>query len=1322
MDKRPSHISTFSGGMDKDISFPNLPKEKYYELKNGRVVVTNYSNGFSISPFKQPEQFFQIANEEETGLEIIGSILIRNGEEFQLIIFTKSDYGDKIWYITDLETTPIITLLWSGDLNFNRQYIIDGVSKYETPNNIKIYWWDNINQFRYCNIKDINISSFTPDKFDNVPDAILEQPTFDSIISGSMKSGKIQYAYRVYNNNGSVSNISPFSGMIHLVGPGISETNTSFNYIGANYDVTTDRGVRMLFSNLPLTTDRIKVYSIHYTQANSLPTVKLVADASHTGSFTLSDTGELPGSLEISVDELIFENYIPIPKTGITKHNTLFFGNIDKVTFDNESIENFDCRAYRFKLQSGNFKYLHLGGDNGYDGIINNLSELGNISVKADAKQEKIYQKSTGLGGYDYRYKYNGGGILGGSGLNIEYEFFITQQNIAYNANSNYQFKEAQSGTLLNNIQYSNNYPTNNTVSNSSSVALDYTMGGYCRDEVYPFAIVFTDTKGFKSFPKWIADIKMPAMSENDSKKTYNNQYNFNIIDNNASTNDKYIANYLGIKFTLNNISTLLTMNPDIVSWEIVRMNRTKLDRSIVYNGYLFSLYNVGSNYYLGNNYNVAGIHYTALSTTEGLVSSEKSNYKAFVTPEYFIENNTIDFSSGDKLSYLASFNQTITPNAGTTPVDTIIQTAQHNVLSNTSPTEEILKEVSCPYNQPVQIDTAETLGPFAGGAGYLNMRGSVITLKTKNPIKWYTEDLYMYNIERDNDEAYGGNTYNSRFNRIYYSTMNTVKIDQTNLTNPQSITVLSGDTYINYFEYLASMFGYTNEPTYSNRRQSFLIAPVESTYNLELRSGYYHLKRDPNITYVIDPAGFKYNPTHVGVQVFLEKAGIYPAGDWTSHNINDCYFEQPADFYTYNTVYSQYPTIPSYIPAPELFDYKNEFDARIVYSNTKITGETEDSWLVFEPLNFKDLDYEYGPINQLIKLKDNVYSLQSRAFSALSINPRVALSVDSGVPVQLGSGSKLERFDYISTKYGSYFRFGATASENGLYFLDSFNKKLMLYSGDTSTLSDIKGMYSYFNKEVPDSIFTSDLGLYGMTSLYHDIKNNNIVIYFNYYSYNKLILFNELLKGFESINSLNTASTEGLFIPTNSQYYIGKGRNVLKYDSIYDPLIETELTCVINSAYEERKVFDNLYFDIDIYNEDGNKDSNYVHTSQLFNISDFIKSIKYYNDYQNTGDIQPIIKTGLGIPYNHNMSRVEREYQYQIQPNDVIDVSASILDPLNTYTGSGVQKPTFRDRMRGKYVICKIKLTPYNDTISSSPGMKIFSLNYLKTLFRISY
>ena len=72
MDKRNSHISTFSGGMDRDTNFANMPKEKYYELKNGRVVVNNYSNSLSVAPFKQPAKLIYLSDEKDgSALDII---------------------------------------------------------------------------------------------------------------------------------------------------------------------------------------------------------------------------------------------------------------------------------------------------------------------------------------------------------------------------------------------------------------------------------------------------------------------------------------------------------------------------------------------------------------------------------------------------------------------------------------------------------------------------------------------------------------------------------------------------------------------------------------------------------------------------------------------------------------------------------------------------------------------------------------------------------------------------------------------------------------------------------------------------------------------------------------------------------------------------------------------------------------------------------------------------------------------------------------------------------------------------------------------------
>lgn len=1340
MDKRPSHISTFSGGMDKDTNFANIPKEKYYDLKNGRVIVNNYSNSFSISPFKQPEYRFELTHPEITECFIIGSILIREGEEFKLILFTTGDpvsnSQDAIWLITNLDAnplqnqTPVTELLWYGTLGFKYENIVEGISKYETPNNIKIYWWDDLNKLRYCNIKELTFS-FTPDMFDTIPTVALEQPLFSSMIQGDMKSGKIQYAYRVYNNNGGVSNISPFSGMIHLTGPNISEESSTHNYLGTPYDVNTKKGVKMVFNNLPPTTNKIVIYSIHYTTYNSQPIAKIVIDDFYSnGKYTLIDTGTLSTSTTTTIEDVIFENYIPVPKTGVTKHNSLYLGNIHKKTFNDTSLDNIDFRAYRF---IGDNNVLQLTGNPSISSNITtlniNTSELKYVDKEADAIQNKASQQSL-----KYQFTSGNSPILGGSGLFIDYEFFVKNQVISMNAPS-----PVNNISSLNSFQTSDNFPDNKYQEGYDSVAVDYNGVGYCRDEVYPFAIVFTDNKGFKSFPRWIADIKMPNTSD------FTGATNFsltNYAESNPYTN-KLVAQILGVKFTLKNINLILSANSDIVSWEIVRMHRSSNDKSIVCQGTAYSMQaNDLSNQASLN----MGAHPSGVLDRW---NSPNSIFTGFVTPDYFFNNRSISFEGGDKLRNIGRL-ELYTFNPGWGAINDVELGNRLVPIYNNS--VAINKAVSCSWNDNTSLQSGYFLNRrtnnYAGTGD--NYRGSIIGLITVEPPKVTPgTGLQLYNWERDiSTTAYGGNTYNDRFNRKYISIMNTVSIVG---TTDQSCMVLGGDTYISIFDYLASMFGYNTEGDYTKRKQYNIQFPVESTFNLGLRHGYFNYKRNPGTAYTPDPAWSVY-ANNANITPFMESAGVYGAGDTT--NQGDPFllytFTQPTDYYLYNTVYSQYPLYPTYIPKPQKFDTSVEFDARIIYSDTKITGESKDSWLTYRPLNFKDLDYEFGPINKLIKFKDNVFSFQSKAFSAISINPRVALTVDSGLPIQMGSGSKLERFDYLSTKFGCRHRFGAVATENGLYFFDALNKKLILYTGQPLELSDVKGMYSYFNKDIPNYILNKADVKNNMVSLHYDKINNDVIIYFNsenftetindlpytYPSFSEIVTYNELMQAFNCRAELGSNWKYGLFLETDKQNFIGLGNLVGEYDRVLNNEIDTEISVVVNPNYIDRKVFDNLYFDIDIYDMSSNKLINYVHTINDYHqaaigINNIIKSIQFYNDYQNTRATVPILKTGFETPIGYNLSRVEREYQFSIPPNDTLNPALDILDDTNTYGGSfTTPKPLFRDRMKGKYVVCKMKLNvatisePYiKDTKPGRLEISLtFALNYLKTLFRQSY
>ena len=1360
MDKRNSHISTFSGGMDRDTNFANMPKEKYYELKNGRVVVNNYSNSLSITPFKQPAKLIYLSDEKYGSADdiIIGSILVRDGENFKLTIFTTQtsvSNKDKIWVLNLSNNT--ITRRYEGSLNFDKTHLIDGVSKYENSSNIKVYWWDNLNPFRYCNIEDAQLYTYTSSSFDNVPDFEYEQPKFISVnSSGEYKSGKVQYCYRLYKLDGTSTNISPFSGMIHLTGPNIDEESiSSQSYLGSPKQTTTNTGKSVSMqiigaSGSSLLFNRIIVYSIYYDTANQPPVVKKIIDTAYgTSIFSFTDTGNMPGATIVDINDVLFENFMPYPKAGVTKHNSLYLGNIKKDNFILPEEMYKGLRAFRFDISTNN---MFLDGNSKTISSTNDYDSIGltnNCVLLKQAQRDR------------YKYKRNST-ILGGEGKYISYEFFIKQVILDNQTDSSIYPGVAQDSTTgmydLNSSQVSKNYPSQFSFTDYNSPSINYIGAGYMRDEVYPFAIVFRNTKGQKSFPIWIADIKMPVFQDTDGKVTYSingvEYYDYNITSRETGdlTTDLY-ANILGIKFTIDYLS-LKTINEfeDIVGWEIVRMPRKPEDRSIVAQGLMAALQEYNGKYYYNKHdpdpYSASSAYMSLFSRDTqaifispefmfGTVSSKQFDIpfknNDYILHSYKYLNNTDGVTLGP-YNFVRKFTSTNT--SLVTKKVTLTSTKQ--LLSFTPTTLPNGNEVSIHFNP----NESQTLDPDFYET---NIRGSSLALLSADDLSATNGGIIgAVNYCRDiDDTAYGGNTYSSRFNRSYISTMNYSNL---NSSDTQSLMVLGGDTYISYFDILSKMYGYS--PTqgvnytdnYTKRSQSIHFIPIESTINLNLRHGYFYSKVLTGSQRNFD---YWWNNTDIQFPVFMETAGTY----YSSNGGTIAGQIQTEDYYLYNTVYSQYPLYPIYTPLPENFIDTEKFDARVIYSDTKITGESIDSWLIFRPLNFKDLDYEYGPINKLIKFKDNVYCFQTKAFSVLSINPRVALTSDSGLPVQLGTGSKLERFDYLSTKYGSYHRFGSIATDTGLYFIDGLNKKLMIFVGENIPLSDLKGVYSYINKELQNNELTTDSGYDGMSFMQYDQINNDVLFNFintNSLSYGVSITYNELLKAFVSINSLSSRNIETIpveppttsivirdlrnsFInPTNNGLVVFKGDMIFSYDSQYNIDSLTELSSIVNEAYTERKVFDNLYFDLDIIYPYDNKTYNHVHTLSAHQLSECVTKIQFYNDYQNTSNITPLLKTGWQTPSGYNTSRLEREYMFQIPGNDIINPADNILDKENTYKEKTIQipHPAFRDRMRGKYVICKIKLKCFEDNLPNLPNLtlKTFALNYLRTLYRISY
>ena len=269
--------------------------------------------------------------------KIIGDILTNNS----IILITTNDLGvDCIFEVINNGTWDI-NLLYINDLSLSSDNTIRGIFNYENELIQKVYFTDYVNQVRHFNKVDtdlINIESSLINIKGNI-DFSTPQIT-NKFSGGTHTSGMIQYAYSLYNLNGSSTSISPLSQLIPLsqyINNGGGEIN---EIVGQTNEIT--------ISNIDTRYDSIKIYAIKYTSLNVDPVISLIADDSiDSTSKVITDDGRVINT--ISTEEFLFLGGNPIIANDIiSKNNRLFIGNIKELNFD----VSFDARAYSF-IDSG---------------------------------------------------------------------------------------------------------------------------------------------------------------------------------------------------------------------------------------------------------------------------------------------------------------------------------------------------------------------------------------------------------------------------------------------------------------------------------------------------------------------------------------------------------------------------------------------------------------------------------------------------------------------------------------------------------------------------------------------------------------------------------------------------------------------------------------------------------------------------------------------------------------------------------------------------------------------------------------------------------
>ena len=514
----------------------------------------------------------------------------------------------------------------------------------------------------------------------------------------------------------------------------------------------------------------------------------------------------------------------------------------------------------------------------------------------------------------------------------------------------------------------------------------------------------------------------------------------------------------------------------------------------------------------------------------------------------------------------------------------------------------------------------------------------SNISLASGSSSARYLNAVALCNIKQSVN-AYGGNSYSAVQNSVYITTGASAG------SSVSTVLCYGGDTYLNIFDYNNCMFSYNTDDYYNNKANRLFLGafiPCESSVNLALT----HADSSINRTY---QAGDGY------ANHFVED-DIVTVGDLYTQNTPS---------YAYNDAYSAQPNAKKFV-AKSIYNIDNLLtDTRIISSELKTNNEVTDSWTKFKVANYLDVDTRFGPINDMKLFKNNLVFWQTDAFGTVAVNERSIITDNNPGALTLGVGGILDRYDYFTTMNGespNQLR-ANTQSDSTVYWYDSKRNEICGFNGQLQTVSKLKGVQSYLNKN--KDLFKKDpIAVY-------DKKYNEVLFTLG----DKTLAFNEQLGVFTSFYNYNP----DYYAEFSDKLYLFKSLKLFKYnggeqaDLDSDKAKVSEIEFVVNKDYPQTKTFDNVE-----YSGNFTTDTNF--------------DLILFTTKRQTSETL----TSEDIDYR------EDTYKFAIPRNSL---------KLNEV--EQLANKSYKDRMKGKYLICNYKY--------DCNGGNKFKVPYISTAYRYS-
>lgn len=1313
-------MNNFAGGMNTDTSDMVLREDQYRLSNNLRYITNTQENSGELHLVEGASKIHNIDGTviASTNLRDVAIFVVEHGDKWQ------------VWKIVDNNLELVANIDAEDDRVIGHKLSL--VTRYENDTNQKLYIADGAGPIICVQLYNQGTIPTKLHDVESVPFIKFAKPIFCGLISGNIKAAVVEYSYQFYKKYGQQSEVSPSTKLIPLFKGGntAKESNKILGYLS---NQQTDKGVKIkikIDEEQTAPFDRIKIFRISYIETGQLPQIECVYDEkieSNDGYLTFEDHGRESLAVYTLEEYNSMTGIHIIPKTIESKDDYLFAANVkdDNTGFDigdwnpsnitlslvtvdligdnsespNEPVSKPKTKVISEGTHNTVIGPITLGStiqtSNGvfelpdYIETTNDVLGYWNPQVSYMFKSLRRGEKYRfGIIFYDRKGRSSGVIYLKDLPIDIEGDSFEVVNDkglVVKPVGVKFSINELPAGTEAYEIvRCGRSIFDVQTVSQgvlSRPIAREYTDSKDA--EPHPLTPTGLVTIHDVTYTDWEQPSPLLVNREQEAYTLSTNaRKTLNIFDDSV----RYNGNYNIFQFISPEISYLSDTMRDTMSDVQLYIEPVKYICPYAFSGAEpTNTRNISSPHGEWDNPTIInyGNKYANVIYRQG----SDNRYDMYIAGRWdtmvsdYIDSSytSFDFRGGDESEEnWFNLDKTFSYAKLYYGKNTLPETTEHEIDSVGFPETLSWDDFATPQAEKFQLIYPDKVTAI-GGKNFTNwVCGSIYGRTDETKIKLPSNDqLKDGACARITSMGPGGKCalVSLKSNQIASSINNNdlictyicnIKkrsyIDESNTSKKNAIYrsfgdyftadkkegyVFNGDCFIQVFEYIAQhKFAHPSSKYYRTACKIFAF-PLETSVNLAYTSGYEFNKEytasSGDITYIQNDAG----------------------------NINNL-FVQDKPLYSYNSVYSTTDTSRSYVSElqkdPDEKDLQT--DCRVFHSNVKSNNETVDSWLKYQPANFIDVDTRKGPITGLRTFKNQLVFWQEYATGLLSVNERSMITDDSNLPLILGTGGVLQRFDYVTNTNGMHINDYSDAQSNTtLYWWDRINKSICGYSGgqDAIELSKIKFVQNYLNKNNPTN----------NPILAYDNKTKEVIAHVvdgEDKEFGSLI-YNEHVGQFISIYNINPQTkvelSEGLLFTLAGDVY--KWNTLIKNCAygFNNKKLFPYIKHIVNHNGAYTKVFDNAEFAGRVYGGE-------LEDLECLTLK-FKTPLKQYSELFGT-EIQ------------------NREYNFKY------------VVPRNLENG---EQPLYGGRLRGKTMQCELE---------SSNNSYDFSLQYIKTKFRISW